>query len=128
MRAAALCGIHDMKSERPEHWSLKAGAAPSAELRVPADLHRERIFEISAAMTVRAIDGAHSPWHELQVFADGQLQWKRRVDTQNPAPFDGLDYRFSRAVPPGRALRLQAFAECAECRRLELSLEADEQP
>lgn len=115
-----------MNSPKPERWSAKAGSAPQAQLVVPADLHRERRFEIAFAMQVRAIDGAQSPWHELKVFADGELQWRRRVDTQNPAPFDGLDYRFSRSVPPGRALRLQAFSECAECRRLEITIEAEE--
>ncbi len=116
-----------MKIPAPECWSVKAGAASQAVLSVPADLHRERHFEISVAMTVRALDAAHSPWHELRVFADGELQWQRRVETQHPSPFDGLDFRFSRRVPPGRALRLQAFSECAECRRLELTIEAEEQ-
>ncbi len=117
-----------MSDPSPERWSVKAGSAPVADLTVPADLHRERRFEIAVAMTVRATDGADAPWHELRVFADGEMQWKRRVPTQHPAPFDGLDYRFSRRVPPGRALRLQAFAECGGGRRLELVIEADEQP
>ena len=116
----------DMNSPNPERWSVKAGSASQAQLLIPADLHRERRFEISCAMTVRAVDGASSPWHELKVFADGELQWRRRIDTQNPAPFDGLDYRFSCSVPPGRALRLQAYSVCAECRRLELTIEAEE--
>lgn len=114
-------------SAASERWSVKAGAASPALLHVPAHLDRERRFEIAVAMTVRAIEGAESPWHELRVYANGELQWRRRVETQHPAPYDGLDYRFSLRVPPGRALQLQAFADCAQARRLELVIEADEQ-
>lgn len=96
------------------------------KLEIPADLHREREFEISISMTVRALPDATAPFHELKVFADGRLEWSRRIPTQNPAPFDGLDYRLRKRVPVGRPLRLQAFSECSQARRLQLQIEAEE--
>ena len=114
------------RSRRPERRSVQAGTAPIAELEIPADSQREREFEISCAMTVRANAGAETPAHELRVYADGELQWSRRIPTQHPAPFDGLEMRFRRRVAVGRALRLQAHADCTEGRRLSLLIEADE--
>lgn len=116
----------DNSGSRPEHWAVQAGDAAEARLNIPADLKRERRFEIAVAMTVRAIENAHSPWHALRVLANGQLQWQRRIATQHPAPFDGLDYRFQCTVMPGRAFRISAIAECQGARRLQLQIEADE--
>ena len=112
--------------ERGERWAADAGSAAIGELQIPADLRRERVFEISCAMTVRANASANSPWHELRVYADGELQWSRRIPTQHPAPFDGLEMRFRRRVAVGRALRVQARADCAEGRRLSLLIEAEQ--
>lgn len=111
---------------RPERWAKSAGNASIARLDIPADARRERQFEISVSMRVRALDGARAPWHELRVDADGQWQWSRRIATQHPAPFDSLDYRFRRSVPVGRALQLLATSDCGEARRLDLLIEADE--
>lgn len=109
-----------------ERWAVRAGDAAAARLEIPADLQREREFEISVSMMVRPLPQARAPFHELKVFADGRLEWSRRIPTQNPAPFDGLDYRFRRRVPVGRPLRLQAFSECGEARRLQLQIDAEE--
>lgn len=109
-----------------ERWQVRAGAAPIARLEIPADLQRERRFEIAVAMTVQALAAAAAPTHGLRVFADGRLEWSRRIGTQHPAPYDGLDYRFVRSVPVGRPLRLEAHAECTQGRRLTLQIEADE--
>lgn len=109
-----------------ERWQVRAGSAPMARLDIPADLQRERRFEIAVAMTVQPLEGASAPTHELRILADGRHEWSRRLDTQHPAPFDGLDYRFTRSVAPGRTLRLQAFADCTQARRLQLQIEADE--
>lgn len=113
-------------TRRPEQWKLSAGDSAVARLEIPADAHRERRFEISFSMTVRPNDGAVAPWHEMRVYADGKLQWSRRIATQHPAAFDGLDYRFRRSMEVGRGLILQAQVECAEGRRLGLQIEADE--
>jgi hypothetical protein len=110
----------------PEHWSVQAGNAATARLDIPADIRRERRFEIAVSMSVSAFANAASPWHELRVHADGQLQWQRRIPTQHPAPFDGLDYRFQCSVAVGRTLRLLAFSECGEAQRLQLRIDADE--
>lgn len=109
-----------------ERWQVRAGSAAMAKLDIPADLHRERRFEISVQMTVQAIDGATAPSHALRILADGRQEWQRRIPTHHPAPFDGLDYRFTRSVPVGQALRLQAYADCTQARRLNLQIEADE--
>lgn len=114
------------RQTRPEHWSVQAGDATVAQLDIPADAKRERRFEIAISMSVRALDNASAPWHELRIHANGQLQWQRRVDTQQPSPFDGLDYRFQRSVAVGQTLRLAAFSECSGARRLQLQIEADE--
>jgi hypothetical protein len=62
----------------------------------------------------------------MRVYADGELQWSRRVATQHPAAFDGLDYRFRRRIGVGQALRLQVFVDCAEASHLQLEIEAEE--
>lgn len=111
---------------RPEQWKVSAGDNAVARLDIPADARRERTFEISFSMNVRPNDTAVSPWHEMRVYADGELQWSRRIATQHPAAFDGLEYRFRRRVGVGRALRLQALVDCGEARRLQLEIEADE--
>lgn len=110
----------------PESWSRRVADSPNLRLEIPADLARERTFEISVACTVRAFDGAPAPWHELRVFADGEQQWQRRVATAQPAPYDGLDYRFRRTLPPGRRLSLLAESECSGARRLALVIDAEE--
>jgi hypothetical protein len=113
-------------ARRPEHWQTLAGDSAVARLDIPADAHRERTFEISCSMNVRPNEQAVAPWHELRVYADGELQWSRRIATQHPAAFDGLEYRFRRRVAVGRALRLQAMVDCGEARRWQLTIEADE--
>jgi len=113
-------------TRRPENWKVSAGDSAVARLDIPADARRERNFEISFSMIVRPNEAAVSPWHEMRVYADGELQWSRRIATQHPATFDGLDYRFRRRVGVGRALRLQALVDCAEARRVRLDIEADE--
>ncbi len=110
----------------PERWSVNVADSPTARLEIPADLDRERTFEISVAFTVRALDGADSPWHELRVFADGRAQWTRRIPTATPAAYDGLDMRFRRTLPPGQRLSLLAETDCRGARRLALAIEADE--
>lgn len=111
---------------RPERWAIDVGGAAAARLDIPADIQHERCFEISVSMTVRPHDDAADAWHELRVFADGQLQWSRRIGSQRPAAFDGLDYRFRRRVAVGRVLQLAAMAECHGGHRLRLLIEADE--
>ncbi|MFY9511599.1 MAG: hypothetical protein WAQ05_11575 [Rubrivivax sp.] len=116
------------KTDKPaaERWAVNTGAAAEARLQIPADSHRNRRFEIACAMQVRALETAVAPWHELRVYADGRLQWQRRISTAQPAAFDGLDYRFQCSVPAGQALRLSANVECQGARRLQLQIEADE--
>ena len=110
----------------PERWHREVGDAAVARLEIPADALRERVFEIAISMLVRALDDARQPWHEMRIYADGELQWSRRCATQQPAEYDGLDYRFQRRIAVGRALRLQVHSDCSGGRRLKMRIEADE--
>ena len=109
----------------PERWRVDAGDAAIAKLEIPAHLRREREFEIAVMLTVRAAEGADA-WHRLLVYADGELQWSRRVATQNPGAFDGLEFRFRRRVAVGRSLRLLAQSDGGAVQRLRLVIEAEE--
>ena len=109
-----------------ERWRIDVGPESQARLDIPADAARERTFEISCSMFVRAAADAREPWHELRVYADGRLQWSRRIETAHPADFDGLDFRFRQRVAVGQAVRLLAVSECREARRTRLVIEADE--
>ena len=111
----------------PERWSLSAGDAATVTLTIPADARRERRFEIACATTVGLpADARPGAWLQLTVQADGAQQWKRRVPAHNPGDFDGLDYRFARSVPVGRALRITCTVAVAGVRRRSLVIEADE--
>lgn len=114
------------KPARPERWAARGDDAAVLKLEIPPDLVRERTFEISCAMTVRPVAGAESPWHELRVSADGEIQWSRRIATARGEPYDGLDVRFRRTLAPGQRLVLLAQVNGAGVRRRSLELEADE--
>jgi hypothetical protein len=110
----------------PERWSTSANDATTATLTIPPDAKRERRFEIACAMTVLVPDDVGPAWHQLLVQANGAQQWKRRVPSSNPGAFDGLDFRFSRVVPVGQALRVTVSVACQGVRRRSLVVEADE--
>lgn len=114
----------------PERWHLQADDAPGATLLIPADARRERRFEIACAITVQrpaaASTDAAQGWHQMTVLADGVKQWTRRVPTQNPGTYDGLDYRFAHTVPVGRALKISVAVTGQGVRRRSLVIEADE--
>ncbi|KPF51295.1 hypothetical protein IP87_18320 [beta proteobacterium AAP121] len=112
----------------PERWALKAGDAATATLLIPADLKRERRFEIACAITVAVPEApvGPAPWLQMTVLADGAQQWQRRLPAQNPGEFDGLDFRFSRSVPVGRPLRVTVAVAGQGVRRRTLHIEADE--
>ncbi len=116
------------RGAEPERWALKAGDATTATLLIPADLKRERRFEIACAITVAVPEelvGA-APWLQMTVLADGAQQWQRRLPAQNPGEFDGLDFRFSRSVPVGKPLRVTVAVAGLGVRRRTLHIEADE--
>jgi hypothetical protein len=113
-------------SPAPERWSVQGGDAATATLTIPADARRERRFEIACAVTVAVPEGAVAPWLQVGVLANGTLQWRRRADAHNPGAWDGLDYRFSRSVPVGQALRVTVQVGGQGVRRRSLVIEADE--
>ena len=108
-----------------EHWVEDGGDAAEALLVVPPDARRERRFEISIAFSVRCPDDLHGAWHELQVLADGKQLWHRRIATSNAGSSDSLDYRFSRSVPVGQALRVLARGAVSGVARSRLLIEAE---
>ena len=113
-------------STPPERWTLSADDAATATLTIPADALRSRRFEIACAITVGVPETAATPWHQMTVQANGVQQWQRRVNSQNAGQWDGLDYRFSRSVPVGQALRVTVSVGCQGARRRTLNIEADE--
>ena len=113
-------------STAPERWSVQGGDAATATLTIPADARRERRFEIACAVTVAVPEGAVAPWLQVGVLANGTLQWRRRAEAHNPGAWDGLDYRFSRSVPVGQALRVTVQVGGQGVRRRSLVIEADE--
>jgi hypothetical protein len=115
----------NLTPDKPERWAHSAGDAATATLTIPADGKRERRFEIACAMTV-AVPNQGSSWHQMTVQANGTQQWRRRVPSSNPGSYDGLDYRFSRSVPVGQALRVTVSVTGLGVRRRSLVIEADE--
>ena len=97
---------------RAERWVRDAGDAAEAVLVIPPDLRRARRFEISCVMTVRCPDDLAGAWHELAVLANGAQQWWRRIASSNPGSLDSLDYRFTRQLAVGEALRV--VLRCAQ--------------
>jgi hypothetical protein len=110
----------------PERWQLSAGDATTATLTIPADARRVRHFEIACAATVGVPQAAHEPWHQMTVQANGVQQWRRKEPSHNPGAYDGLDYRFTRSVPVGQALRVTVSVAVHGVRRRTLVIEADE--
>ena len=112
----------------PERWSHRARDAALATLVIPPHATRERRFEVSVAMTVKVpADAAEgSCWHEMSVAANGAQQWRRRVPSHNAGSFDGLDYRFTRSVPVGQALRLVVAVQARGVQRRSVDIEAEE--
>ena len=113
------------KNTTLERWALDAGDAATATLTIPADAKRERRFEIACAITVGVPDPAGTSWLQMTVQANGTQQWRRRGPAHNPGAWDGLDYRFSRSVPVGQALRITVTAAGQGVRRQRLVIEAD---
>ena len=111
---------------RPERWVLDAGDAAEVQLTVPADLARERRFKIGCALTVRCPDDLQGAWHEMAVFANGAKQWQRRIASNNPGSFDGLDYHLSCNVPVGEVLRVLVRSAVSGVARSRVVIEADE--
>jgi hypothetical protein len=62
----------------------------------------------------------------MTVQANGAQLWRRRVPSQNPGEWDGLDYRCSRSVPVGQALRITVTVATQGAKRRGVVIEADE--
>lgn len=110
-----------------EHWFARVDGGDVAVLDIPADLKRERRFEIDCRFVVRTRDDTQGAWHAMRVSVDGAQEWSRRIDTANPGASDSLDVHFRRDVPAGRPLRIVATTEVGGgAQRVALEIEAEE--
>lgn len=125
----------DDGASKPERWSVDAGSSGVAQLEIPPDARRDRVFEISCLLNVvwrgepeRGGDDkdAKPATHALTLRVDGRQQWSRRVET-HPGPGDSLDYRFRHRLEAGQALRLVAASEVQRSVRTGLVLTAEEE-
>jgi hypothetical protein len=108
-----------------ESWTADVDDADVAQLLIPPHAQRDRHFEVSCSLRVKALDGATEPWHALRVLVNGSQRWTRRVNTHTEGA-DSLDYRLRHTVPVGESLRLVAASQVQGVRRLGLVLTAEE--
>lgn len=111
----------------PESYRVDVADEALAVLDVPADAHRQRVFEVACAITVQTEDDSGSAWHQLTMLDNSTRQWERRERTRNPGEFDGLDVRYRRAVGVGQSLRITAAVRCLGSRCRRIVIEVDEQ-
>lgn len=111
---------------RPERWSVDAADADVATLTIPADLQRDRDFEIDCRFVVRAPADAQAPTHSMTVLVDGDKQWSRNIATANPGATDSLDYHLRRHLPVGQPLTIKATTSVRGAARVRLLIEAEE--
>ena len=115
-----------MAAATPERWTLRSADAGEALLVIPPDAQRERRFDIACALTVRCGDDLTGAWHEMAVYANGALQWQRRIASSNPGSRDGLDVHFRCSVPVGEALRVLVRPAVRGVAVERIEVEADE--
>jgi hypothetical protein len=108
-----------------ERWSADSGHRDVARLDIPADVQRERHFEIFCRLVVSNKTGRRDATHAMRVLVNGALEWARSVPTQ-PEGSDGLDLRLRRSVPAGRPLRVNATCELRGAQRVSLAITAEE--
>jgi len=109
-----------------ERWSKKKPGGGVAELRVPPDAYRVRRLEVYCRIVV-ALKTDTPASHGMSVFANGALQWTRRIKTSNPGATDTLDHRFARELAVGEPLRLTVTAEAVGCVPVQIEIEVEEE-
>ena len=124
MKKATVPATPTASAAAPETWRIDARGADVATLTIPADAGRARRFEIDCRLVVaaRAADARHG----MRVDVDGDLEWTRRADTENPGQTDSMDYHFRREIPPGRPLKIVVKTEARGAQRIGLVIEAEE--
>lgn len=131
MKAEPSTATGGVAARKPERWSIDAGSSGVAQLEIPPDARRDRVFEISCLLSVvwrgSGADGDDdAASHALTLRVDGRQQWSRRVAT-HPGPGDSLDYRFRHRLEAGQPLRLVAASEVRRGLRTGLVLTAEEE-
>ncbi|MCW5652374.1 hypothetical protein [Hydrogenophaga sp.] len=114
-------------AEPPEHWRADAGGDSVAVLDIPGLLGRARVFDIDVSLWVDVPASSAEAWHELALELDGQQQWSRRVNSQNPGQTDGLDYHQRVRLEEEQAVRVRATARVKGVRIRQLLVEAREE-
>jgi hypothetical protein len=110
----------------PEHWAVDAGPRDVAQLLVPPDAKRDRVFEVFCSFQVRYSGDSADAWHGMRVLVNGAQEWSRRVPT-DAGGRDSLDYRFRRVVPSGESLRVVVTTEVNLALRVRLWVTAEEE-
>jgi hypothetical protein len=116
--------VQSAKPASPETWRTDAGTSDVATLTIPADAFRARRFEIDCRFIVAP--KAAGARHGMRVDVDGDLEWTRRADTENPGHTDSMDYHFRREVPIGRPMKIVVKTEARGAQRVRLVIEAEE--
>ncbi len=111
---------------RPERWAVDARTADVAQLTVPPDAKRDRVFELFCSFQVRYSGGHADAFHGVQVKVNGAQEWSRRVPT-DAGGGDSLEYRFRRVVALGEALRVVVTTEVHRATRVKLNITAEEE-
>jgi hypothetical protein len=109
-----------------ERWRKTTRGGGVAELRVPPDAHKVRTVEVYCRFVV-ALKTETPATHGMSVYANGALQWSRRIETHNPGATDTLDHRFSRELSVGEPLRVTVNAEAIGCVPLHIDIEVEEE-
>jgi hypothetical protein len=116
--------VQPAKPASPETWRIDAGTSDVATLTIPADALRARRFEIDCRFIVAP--KAAGARHGMRVDVDGDLEWTRRADTENPGHTDSMDYHFRREIPIGRPMKIVVKTEARGAQRVKLVIEAEE--
>jgi len=109
-----------------ERWKKKTPGGGVSELRIPPDANRVRRIEVYCRFVVALKTDAPAS-HGMKVYADGALQWSRRMPTHNPGATDTLEFRFSRELSVGEPLRLTVTTETAGCLPVHIEIDAEEE-
>ena len=99
--------------------SLAASGTAAVGIGADVGTYKKRTDAFIESGVNAAVEG------DVQVLADGRQLWHRRIATSNAGSSDSLDYRFSRSVPVGQALRVLARGAVAGVARSRLLIEAE---
>jgi hypothetical protein len=115
-----------MPNPTTEQWQVDVGDADVATLHIPPTLARARRFHIDVRFVVQCPAEGIAAWHAMTVEVNGQREWARQINTNNPGQTDSLDYHFRIEVALGSGLRVRALTRVQGAMRRRLFIEANE--